>query len=157
MSVQDFNRVSSFLSENSNWTLSGKSNDVTPKFWYLDLNSDAFFTEYLFRNIRELCKADFKLKRVYANGQTFGQDGAFHQDDTEPNTFTFLMYLNSIDVGDLERWGGETQFKNDEGFLSFVPMTNSALLFDSRLWHRGMSPNRHVDGMRITVAWKLSL
>ena len=157
LTVPDFNRVSSFLFENSNWALSGKSNDTTPKFWNLNLNSDTFFTEYLFKKICELCKADFKLKRVYANGQTFGQDGAFHQDDTEPNTFTFLMYLNSIDDEHLERWGGETQFKSDEGFLSFVPVTNSALLFDSRLWHRGMGPNRHVDEMRVTVAWKLTL
>jgi Rps23 Pro-64 3,4-dihydroxylase Tpa1-like proline 4-hydroxylase len=157
LSVPDFNRVSSFLSENSNWTLSGKSNDTTPKFWYLGLSSDTFFTDYLFRKICELCKVDFKLKRVYANGQTFGQNGAFHQDDTEPNTFTFLLYVNSIEDGDLEHWGGETQFKTDEGFMSYVPVTNSALLFDSRLWHRGIGPSRRVDGMRITVAWKLSL
>jgi Rps23 Pro-64 3,4-dihydroxylase Tpa1-like proline 4-hydroxylase len=155
--VTDFNRTASFVFDSKNWNLSGKSQDYTPKFWYLDLSSEPFFNEYLLQKIRTLCQKDFQLKRVYANGQTFGQDGAFHQDDTEPNCFTFIMYLNPIDECDLEKWGGETQFKVDEGFLSYVPLTNSAILFDSRLWHRGMSPNRHVDVMRVTVAWKLYL
>ena len=155
LTVTDFNQVASFVFGSKNWTLSGKSQDYTPKFWYLDLSSEPFFTEYLLNKIQVLCQKDFKLKRVYANGQTFGQDGAFHQDDTEPNCLTFLTYMNSIDGSELESWGGETQFKIDEGFLSYVPETNSALLFDSRLWHRGMSPNRHMDGMRVTIAWKL--
>jgi len=60
--------------------------------------------------------------------------------------------------GELVELGGRyCQAMSDEGFLSFVPVTNSALLFDSRLWHRGMGPSRVVDGMRITVAWKLSV
>jgi len=155
--VTDFNKVASFVFESNNWTMSGRSNDFTPKFWYLDLTQEKFFTEYLLQKICNLCQKEFKLKRVYANGQTFGQDGAFHQDDTEPNTYTFIIYMNTIDDCDIERWGGETQFKVDEGFLSFIPVTNSGLLFDSRLWHRGMGPNRHVDVMRVTVAWKLTL
>ena len=157
LQVTDFNKASSFVFDSKNWNLGGKSRDYTPKFWYLDLSNESFFNEYLLNKIRTLCQKDFQLKRIYANGQTFGQDGAFHQDDTEPNCFTFIMYINSIEEDDLEKWGGETQFKMDEGFLSYVPLTNSALLFDSRLWHRGMSPNRHVDVMRVTVAWKLFL
>jgi len=157
LSVTDFNKAASLVFESKNWNLGGKSQANTPKFWYLDLSNEPFFNEYLLNRIRTLCQKDFKLKRVYANGQTFGQDGSFHQDDTEPNSLTFLTYMNPIDDSEIDSWGGETQFRADEGFRSYLPATNSALLFDSRLWHRGMSPNRHMDVMRVTIAWKLFL
>ena len=155
LSVTDFNKVNSHVFS-GNWRLEGRSVDGPATFWYQDLSSDPFFTDYLFKKICELCELDFKLKRVYANGHTYTQNGSYHQDDTEPNTFTFLMYLNQIDPNDLEHWGGETQFKCDEGHVSFLPATNSALLFDSRVWHRGMGPSRNVKEMRVTIAWKLS-
>ena len=155
LSVTDFNKVASFVINSKNWELSNRSNDTTPNFWYLDLTQEKFFSEYLLKIIIDVCKRDFTLKRVYANGQTYGQDGCFHQDDTEPGSLTFLLYINLIEDNFLEKWGGETQFKTQEGIISHLPVTNSALLFDSRLWHRGLGPNRHVDIMRITIAWKL--
>lgn len=98
---------------------------------------------------------NLKLDRVYANGQSFGQDGQFHQDSPEPNTWTFLLYTNFID--DVDSWGGETQFIGNNGIVSYRPLPNNAIFFDSNILHRGLGPSRHVKEIRITVAWKMSL
>ena len=157
LSVQDFTKAHDIVFGSDSWSLTNKSLDTTPKFWSLDLSSHPYFTDYLFNKIRSVCKKEFKLKRVYANGQTFGQDGSFHQDDVNPDTYTFLLYMNSVDDEVITSWGGETQFRYKFGTVSFFPVTNSALLFSSQLWHRGTGPSRHVYDMRVTVAWKMFL
>jgi Rps23 Pro-64 3,4-dihydroxylase Tpa1-like proline 4-hydroxylase len=156
LTVGEFEEVWSVINASDRWTQNGKSQEGTRKFGYLNLIDRPFFAEYLLNKIRNVTKRNFKLDRVYANGQVFGQNGSFHQDNIAQNTFTFLLYMNK--VTDLDNWGGETQFRfYDDQLISFQPETNSALLFDSRLWHRGLGPNKNIDDMRITIAWKLSI
>ena len=156
LTVQEFDKLWSIIRESKTWTQEGVSREGTRKFGYLNLAHEPFLTEHLGEKIRRVTDANLRLDRVYANGQVFGQDGSFHQDSEAPNTFTFLVYMNKID--NVETWGGETQFKfYDDQLITFQPETNSALLFDSTLWHRGLGPSRHVDDMRITIAWKFTL
>jgi predicted 2-oxoglutarate/Fe(II)-dependent dioxygenase YbiX len=154
LSVTDFNKIQ--LENKNGWKYGHKSNDTgKQKFWQLDLMDDKFYSEYLFQKIVETVQLSLKLDRVYANGQTIGQNGEFHQDSNAPNTFTFLLYTNIVD--DVETWGGETQFVVDEKIISYQPIPNSALLFRSNLFHRGLAPALHERGMRITIAWKMHI
>jgi Rps23 Pro-64 3,4-dihydroxylase Tpa1-like proline 4-hydroxylase len=156
LTVTEFDKVWSLIQQSTSWTQHGISREGTRRFGFLDLIRESYFSEFLASKIRQVTDMNLRLDRVYANGQVFGQDGSFHQDNTEPDTFTFLVYMNKID--DLENWGGETQFRfYDDQLTVFQPETNSALLFDSTLWHRGLGPSRHVDEMRITIAWKFTL
>jgi hypothetical protein len=97
----------------------------------------------------------FKILRIYANGQVYGQDGDFHQDDTGPNTWTFLIYMNIVPANELENWGGETQFKMNDGLKIQLPVPNTGVLFRSNIFHKGMAPSNISSGLRVTVAWKL--
>lgn len=154
LNVTDFNKIC--LEKMDGWKYGHKSrDDGKQKFWQLELMGDKFYSEYLFQKIVEHVQLPLKLDRVYANGQTVGQNGEFHQDSDGPNTFTFLLYTNLIE--DVESWGGETQFVIDGKLVSYQPVPNSALLFNSNLFHRGLAPSLHERGMRITVAWKMHI
>ena len=157
LDVTEFNTVKNFLTESSSWCFKGKSNKGDNKFWYHELIDKPYFSDALVHKIMKTTNIQLKLERVYANGQSYGQSGSFHQDSIEPNTVTFLLYMNEIKRDDLDEWGGETQFKMNDRLLSFQPETNSALMFRSGLFHRGLSPSRYVNEMRITVAWKFKI
>lgn len=156
LDVVDFKKIQSYIS-NAKWELKGHStdNDSTPVFWNMDLNHEPFFREYLLEKIEQVAGKKFNLIRVYANGQTFGQDGSFHQDDSDQNCWTFLLYTNDIENGALDHWGGVTEFKTEYGLVNQPPITNTGVLFRSTMWHRGFGPSRHINDMRVTIAWKL--
>lgn len=138
-----------------NWKYSGRSSDNTPRFWNADLSRELFLTTNIFSKIQEKTKRRFKLERVYANGQTYGQDGSFHIDDTRDNTYTFILYASSILPSNVDIVGGFTQFKMDKTILNVEPYINRGVFFDSRIYHRGLAPTRYTDTLRISVAFKL--
>ena len=156
LEVVDFKKVHEYIS-NSKWELKGRSNDDDQRgrFWYMDLIQEPFFREYLTGKIQHATGKKFKLNRVYANGQAHGQDGCFHQDDSGPDSWTFLLYTNEIENEVLEHWGGVTEFKTDHGLLSQPPVTNMGILFKSNMWHRGFGPSSHINDLSVTLAWKL--
>jgi hypothetical protein len=161
MDVREFNDAKNLIFNSREWAWAGRSgqkHDEKVKFWHLDLGNHHLFAVHLKNKIEALVGAKFDLERVYANGQTFGQDGYFHQDCTNNRKqFTFLVYLNPISDNEIDDWGGETQFQDGDRIVSYPPVTNSALYFDAHLFHRGLSPKRFVPEMRVTVAWKLIL
>ena len=144
----DFKRAIDII-DNSKWVFKGfSSEDGIGKFWYMDLISEPFFANYIFNKIP---KGPWKLERCYANGQTYGQDGDYHQDDITDNSWTFLLYISKNPVG--YHWEGQLMFK-DGTFEEYE--TNKAVLFKGNSWHRGMAPSRFVTDLRISVAWKLT-
>lgn len=153
LDVQEFQKIK--LNDAKGWMYKGSSLDQGQRFWHLNLMDDEFYSQILVQKIINLVKLPLKLDRVYANGQSFGQDGQFHQDSDVDNAWTFLLYTNMID--DVDSWRGETQFRRPDRLVTFQPFTNSALFFKSNLWHRGLGPSRHVNEMRITLAWKFTV
>jgi Rps23 Pro-64 3,4-dihydroxylase Tpa1-like proline 4-hydroxylase len=143
------------VNSSRNWSLSGYSNGDPNinKFWNLDLNNNEFFTRYLFDKIPN---GPWRLLRVYANGQTTGQNGDFHQDSTNSTDWTFMFYANDINLQFLTQWGGETEFITENGNMLIKPEPNSGVLFKSSIQHRGLAPSRHVNALRVTIAWKLT-
>lgn len=123
-------------------------------FWIMDLSNEPFFNTVLLKRIEEITFRKFKLIKVYANGQTYGQDGSWHYDSRAPNTWTFLLYMSDLDT--MSENAGETMFISKTESLTVVAnMKNKGVLFPSSVVHRGMGPARNYSSLRVTVAWKL--
>jgi len=154
LSESDYKYIYNLI-EHGSWDFSGKSagDTVTKKFWHMDLSTQPLFTQTMVKKIEQISGRRFKLERVYANGHTFGTDGNWHIDDSAPNTWTFLYYINK-DIN--MHWGGETQFLLEEDCINIFPNTNTGVLFHSNIAHRGKGPARDVYDLRVTLAWKLS-
>jgi len=139
---------------------SDNNNKMNTPFFYMDLKQNIFFNTYLKEKIETVLGLKLYVDRVYANGQTFGLDGCFHQDNTEPNTITFCLYISPIPndiIGDI---GGHIYFKvpNIEHFtLALEPQYNRGVSFPSSFFHKGAAFNRYIKNMRICVAWKLRI
>ena len=96
----------------------GKYITETP-FWNLNLNDNQFIYTTLKNIIEKTFSKKFKLIRVYANGQTFGQDGTYHQDSVSDNTYTFCLYVTNIKPEYVETAGGHICFKFPNEKYSF--------------------------------------
>lgn len=135
------------------------------QFWIMRLEEDKLISEEIYSRILEIVGKDYKLVQVYANGQTTGQDGVPHNDSDDPDTYTFLIYMNSNWDA---LWGGKTVFmdatwnpyskqweKNSDDIKCFFPRPNLGLFFPSNILHFAEAPTRDFYGMRVTIAYKL--
>ena len=126
--------------------------------WMCYLDKEKFFTEELFSLIKEkiykLTQEKISLERVYFNGQTYGQQGYMHPDAFHDNSRTLLMYCNTKWE---KNWAGGTAF--DFGFDSkiFFPFPNSAVYFDSTIFHHAQPVSKNFNGLRVTLAYKLEV
>jgi hypothetical protein len=111
-----------------------------------------FFIEWLLE-IERLSNKKFKIDRLYANGQTLGQDGGWHVDSQLDSGYTFLYYLNDYDDVSLI---GETYFMVDGEPVAITPIPNSAVLFHHQYKHKGMAPRKGYNDLRVTIAFKLT-
>lgn len=142
------------------WKYSGASMNTQniESFWMCSLDKEKFFTEELFNSIKEkiykLTQEKVSLKRVYLNGQTYGQQGYMHPDDFYDTSRTLLIYCNK----EWEKnWAGGTVF--DFGFDSrvFFPFPNSAIYFDATIFHHAQPVSKNFNDLRVTLAYKLEV
>lgn len=151
------------------WTfgqMSNSSHFSTP-FWIMMLSDDTFFNTQLLSKIQNKTGKMFTLIRVYANGQTFGQDGTFHTDSLLDDDYTFCIYINKqITHKTVDNIGGEIVFKlpnsntgSDSPFsrVMIEPIYNRVILFPSNFFHKGLAFNRYSKELRVSIAWKLKL
>jgi predicted 2-oxoglutarate/Fe(II)-dependent dioxygenase YbiX len=151
--VSEFKKLQDLVFKSKNWCLENGSRIKSPRFWKLLLD-DEMYVHSLIEHF--LMRRNLKVLRVYANGQFYGQNGSFHQDDLRPGTWTFLLYCNDIVRDEIDEWHGQTEFKlEDDRITSQQPVPNLGILFRSDIPHRGLAPSKHVTEMRVTVAWKL--
>ena len=143
-----------------NWCWGHESNGTeryeTP-FWSTTLMDEDFFTKEIKEIIEKQVFKKLELDRVYANGSTFGQDGAFHTDTEEENCYTFVLYLCNISKNYIETAGGHIVFKLPDlkYKIAYEPIYNRGIFFPSNYIHRSTSFCRYVMDLRISVAWKL--
>ncbi len=151
----------------ANWHFnasSKKTNPISTTFWYSNLEDDKFFTETLKQKIEKITNKKFKIDRVYANGQTFGQDGTYHKDNdsNSPHIYTFCLYTNPLVTEETaEHMGGDIVFKlteenNMDNIISIESHYNRAVFFPSNYLHKGMAYNRYCKSLRVSIAWKLT-
>lgn len=125
-------------------------------FWIIDgLKHDPYYTEYLLNIIQEKTQQEYIISDVYANGQTFGQQGSLHTDCHDQFGRTFLYYANVMWSPD---YAGKTVFVVDNDEMHYQnPVPNSAVLFPGKIRHMSEGVSRLFTGLRVTIAWKLVL
>lgn len=125
-------------------------------FWVINLSEHREYARKIVNKIEVNLDKKFKIIRFYANGQTYGQDGAFHIDDERDNTYTILLYISDITPENVDKIGGYTQFKDDRNELQCInPYIKRCVFFKSNLLHRGLAPSRASGILRISIAIKL--
>jgi hypothetical protein len=132
------------------------------KFWHMEgLEEEEFFKDYLFKEICQKLGKNFKIERVYANGQTAGQSGVPHVDDGD---WTFLYYPNkewhAILNGALfflEKTSQDDSFSLLQGEVikTVSYKSNRGVLFSSKILHYADAPERHYHGLRVSLAYKM--
>jgi hypothetical protein len=152
-SQEDLEKIDEYIIS-PNWGFGHWSNENFPDkiFWSLNLSNIQYFNDYLFSIITKITNRNWEIDRIYANGQTYGLDGAFHTDSD--HGYTFLYYWNK--EWNLS-WAGNTIFvdENTNQMESICPRPNSAILFPGNILHYGQSPSRDFYGLRVTIAYKL--
>ena len=137
-----------------NWKYGWVSHDNSnERYWRMDLSDDSFFTGLMFDRINQLTEKNHTLHSVYAGGNTFGTQGAYHVDGNHPNDATFLYYA-SPDVWNPE-WGGKTAFKRNDMYHYEEFSPNCGTYFKSDIPHFGEPTHKTFAGLRICVAFKL--
>ena len=138
----------------SKWMYGRTSNKSdTMKFWEMNLINNDFLKNVFLPKIETITNTKFSVLSILANGQTYGQEGSWHNDSDAANNKTFVFYTNVCDDISLV---GETYFKDDQNNISIVsPIPNSGVYFNSSIIHKGCSPKREFNDIRATIAFKL--
>lgn len=162
LSLSEWDMCQSILNDEEGWTF-GHTSGVSSRqyripFWNKDLNEVPLFSEVLLAKIKTLTGMSFQLQTVYANGQTYGLDGDFHIDHSDSDAYTCLLYVSDLSDEEYDRHNarGYTEFLlPDDTVYCIPPNPNTAILFPSNLYHRGMSYGRFERQIRMSIAWKL--
>ena len=139
----------------SSWTYTSRSTKEEILFWYAEMIQEATLGKQMLTKIEKIFGKKYTIDRMYANGQTFGQDGSFHPDSFEENAYTLLIYVSPITEENVDIIGGFTQIKQGTNIINIQPYQKRALFFKSTLIHRGMAPSRICDMLRISFAIKV--
>ena len=141
------------LMERPKWSFTGGR--PPNQFWHMDgLEEEPFFRQQLFGLICKQLGREYRIERIYANGQTAMQHGAPHVDDGD---VTFLYYCNPIWR---PSWKGSLRFVRQGArelevtdVVRYKP--NRALVFPAELPHYAEAPSRQFTGLRVSLAYKL--
>ena len=144
----DFKKVFDYVNDKE-WVIQrsdGRNRDHL-QFLMREVSDDEFFNSYLFDKVKEQLDGDYKLERVYFNGQWCGREGSFHDDGCD---VTALLYVQYYEYG----WGGFTEIMTATPTLVH-PFQNRLLIFPGRIKHKGYSFSHQTSPMRISLAYKL--
>lgn len=142
--------------------------DPRPK-WWCDLVKNRWH-ETLMQNIvdqLELMDPNvknyvFKLINCQGGGRTLGLDGSIHVDHDFEFTqegYGFMTFCYFPHKEWDAEWGGELQFFNEKGEIiaAYLPMPNTAVVFDSNIPHRGLAPTKECPVLRKFISLKLQV
>jgi Rps23 Pro-64 3,4-dihydroxylase Tpa1-like proline 4-hydroxylase len=148
--------VNSAVLEGARWSFTGRSNENSdPSFWYYEMYDLDDLKELFILKAHENNIKIVKINAFYANGQSHGQCGSFHQDSKSHHDYTLIYYANNEwDPS----WGGATIFRDERNLVTTIyPEFNKAILFKSNIFHCGLEPTIFFKGLRTTVALKFSI
>jgi hypothetical protein len=134
-------------------------NEIINNKFFVNNDLELFFIDYIKENVENYFSKKYKLNRNYMHIQSFGQDGAYHIDDSELNTYTFCLYISEINDLDLEHANGEFLIKipNEKHIVCIDTLMNRGLFFPSHYYHKGMAYNRMFSNKRLCLTLKLEL
>jgi hypothetical protein len=122
-------------------------------FWRKEYMEEHLFNTYLKEVIQEKLKKNINLKRIYAVGQTYGQNSNFHHDDITLNSYTFCFYINDILNQNHEGYF-YVKVPNEKQIIAIEPVNNRGVLFPANYIHKGTGFNRFSNHLRVCIAWK---
>ena len=158
LNEDELNKCVDIIKNNKwHWGHSSSGKFVDTPFWSMDLMNNEYFYKDITTIIEKHFSKKFKVKRLYANSHTYGQDGSYHTDSDEPNNYTFCLYLTKIKEINVETAGGHLFFKFPElnYKICYEPKFNRGIFFPSNYIHKATSFSRYIMDLRICVAWKL--
>ena len=146
----DLVKIDSCL-EDVRWVLQtskGKKEELT--FLFSEKTDDPFFNSYLYDKVAEKLDGDnYKLDRVYFNGQWNGREGTLHQDGCD---VTSLLYVSPYEYG----WGGFTEIMTESEPTLVYPIPNRLMIFPGNIPHKAYSFAYQTCPLRVTLAFKIN-
>jgi len=157
---KDFLKMITDMIRRKKWEyghVSNNKDDKSSPFYVVELLNEPLLVHDVKQLIEEKCGKKFTINRVYANGQTFGQNGSYHKDDERDHTFTFCLYIHDIEDKDMADADGHLHIRiPDKQFVASIePYNNRGVLFPSNWLHKGCAFNRYFSNLRVCIAWKL--
>lgn len=155
----ELEKVSDLL-HSKDWHFGHKSlhNDsIETPFWTTNLKDETYLSEYVKGLIEKRFLQKFEVLRLYANGQTFGQDGTYHTDSDSDDNYTFCLYMTDIDPHYIEVAGGHIYFKipGEKYQICYEPIYNRGIFFPARYEHKATAFSRYIMSLRRCITWKL--
>jgi len=137
-------------------TSNGRS-DINTPFWSTELYDETYLSEYIKNIIEKHFFKKFTIIRLYANAQTFGQDGEYHIDDDADDCFTFVLYINNVKHYDIDLACGYIYFKLPElnYKICYEPIDNRGIMFPSNYTHKACAFTRFIKELRVVISFKL--
>ena len=159
----DMNELNQCISmiNNKSWYMAYASSGGIEKFnehFFAAYDLGNFFTQYIKSKLETTFSKKFKLDRNYMHIQLYGENGAYHVDSYQENTYTFCIYVTKCKNEELENYGGGEfliKIPNENFILSIPTFMNRAILFPSTFLHKGMAYNIHSENPRLCITWKL--
>ena len=145
---KDFKKI---VSDDPAWNLqtSNPGKEELP-FLYSDLTDESFFNSYLYDKVVEQLDGDnYRLQRVYFNGQWNGREGTLHRDGCD---FTALIYMSTYEYG----WGGFTEIMTEPEPTLIYPIPNRLVIFPGNIYHKAYSFAYQNCPLRVTLAFKIN-
>jgi hypothetical protein len=157
LTEEEMNKASEILKSKC-WKFDNKNKEEhsTP-FWKMDLSKEEYFNKDIKKAIENHFAKEFKITDIYANGQTFGQDSIFHNENEDENNYVFCLYFTKIKKAYIDYAGGYIYFKFPDlkYKVCFEPLFNRGIFFPSSYLRKSSAFSRFFMDMRISVVWKL--
>ena len=135
-----------------------RSNSGDSPYWRTELENETLFNFELKNIIEKYLNKNLKLDRIYAVGQTYGQNSVFHIDNDDDNTLTFCFYINSIKIDNNDNDGlFYVKIPIKKFIVAIEPYMNRGVIFPSNYNHKGSGYNRLNNNFRICIAWKFKI
>jgi hypothetical protein len=84
-----------------------------------------------------------KINRIYWNWYHPGSVMQFHMDNKEDNKFSIIYNLHDSDGG--------TEFKVNDKITFYKSLESEAILFPSKLYHRGVAPITNLNRFSLNI------
>jgi len=159
----DMNELNQCISiiNNKSWYMAYASSGGIEKFnehFFAAYDLGNFFTQYIKSKLETTFSKKFKLDRNYMHIQLYGENGSYHVDSYQENTYTFCIYLTDIPDTCIENADGDFLLKipNTNYIICINTMKNRGIFFPSTYLHKGMGYNRMYCEKRTCITWKLT-
>ena len=142
--------IQKITSNRLTWNLQ-TSNPVKGELSFLmsEKTDDPFFNSYLYDKVVEQLDGDnYRLQRVYFNGQWNGREGSLHSDNCD---ITALIYMSPYEYG----WGGFTEIMTEPEPTLIHPIPNRLVMFPGNIFHKAYSFAYQNCPLRISLAFKI--